>query len=494
MKHKMETFKISVHLIRQMILGGLILLINGTSIYGAPQDIVQEPYPPVRIKSNDVTVLMSDRAKINGGMKIANGGDLKRFYVQNWTNTDESFEWTVEAPKNGKYTVDLLIAGTPGVKVEISGPRNKIICTLAENGWDKIAVPGELQLQKGSNIVTIKALDVANLKLKSLELINSADKSKIEKRIKEFRSDTKWMADSGYGLMFQWGGWGYPQHGPKKEWPKMIDDFNVESFANMCAEAGAGYVVWSATWMTYYFPAPIKAIENILPGHTSSRDLIGELADALNKRGIKMILYYNLGGWWAKNEVPKYGWAKNGPSEEDHKYFTETFCSITTEVGKRYGKKLAGWMIDDGMIYYPAPFEQMGKALKSGNPDRLISYNSWILPRFTDFQDFFMGEGNEDGKAGSGPKGGDGIIAKGPQKGLQGFACFVLDGPDWGLYKAETKIKPPRLTRDQITALVNNALERKLALSFNLLMYEDGSVSPESLDMMKYVRTIVRRK
>ena len=29
-------------------------------------------------------------------------------------------------------------------------------------------------------------------------------------------------------------------------------------------------------------------------------------------------------------------------------------------------------------------------------------------------------------------------------------------------------------------------MERKLALSFNLLMYEDGSVSPESLEMMKY--------
>ena len=105
-----------------------------------------------------------------------------------------------------------------------------------------------------------------------------------------------------------------------------------------------------------------------------------------------------------------------------------------------------------------------------------------------------MGEGNEDGKAGSGPKGGDGIIAKGPQKGLQGFACFILDGPDWGIYEAETKINPPQFTRDQITALVNNALERKLALSFNLLMYEDGSVSPESLEMMKYVRTIVRGK
>ena len=470
------------------------MLICGTSIYGAPQGIDQEQYPPVQIKSNDITVLMSDRAKIHGGMKYyPHNGEyhLKRFWVQNWTNADESFEWTVEAPQNGMYKVDILIAGAPGVKVEIAGPGNKIICTLQENGWDKLAMPGELELRKGKNIVTVKTLEAASLKLKSLELINSADKSKIENRIKEFRSDTKWMADAGYGLMFQWGEWGYPQHGPRKEWPKMIDDFNVESFADMCAEVGAGYVVWSATWMTYYFPAPIKAIDNILPGRTCSRDLIGELADALNKRGIKMILYYHLGHG---TNVNAEWWKRNWVSHESTTKFFENFCAITTEVGTRYGKKLAGWMIDDGMIYYPGPFEHMGKALKTGNPDRLISYNSWVLPRFTDFQDFFLGEGNEDGNDGSGPKGGDGIIAKGPQKGLQGFACFVLDGPDWGLYKAETKINPPRFTRDQIKELVNNALERKIAMSFNLLMYEDGSVSPESLDIMKYVRTIVRGK
>ena len=485
----MKSFKISVHLIRLMILGGLIMLINGSCIYDASQGIVLEPSPP----SDDITVLMADSAKFNGGMKVYNidGANLKRFWVQNWTNTDESFEWTLEAPQDGLYKVDILISGAPGVQIEIASSYNKIICTLQENGWDKLEVPGELELRKGRNIVTVKTLVAASLKLKSLELINSAYKTMSENRIKEFRSDTKWMADAGYGLMFQWGEWGYPRHGPKKVWPKMIDDFNVESFADMCAYMGAGYVVWSATWITYYFPAPIKAIDNILPGRTCSRDLIGELADALNKRGIKMILYYHLGHgtnvnaeWWKNNWVSHASMAK----------FFENFCAITTEVGSRYGKKLAGWMIDDGMIYYPGPFEQMGKALKTGNPDRLISYNSWVLPRFTDFQDFFMGEGNEGGNAGSGPKGGDGIIIKGPQEGLQGFACFVLDGPNWGIYQAETKINPPQFTRDQITALVNNALERKLALSFNLLMYEDGSVSLESLEMMKYVRTIVRGK
>jgi hypothetical protein len=77
-------------------------------------------------------------------------------------------------------------------------------------------------------------------------------------------------ADAQYGLMFQWGEWGYPEDGEAKPWPKMIDDFDVEKFADMVQSTGAGYVIWSATWRTYYFPAPIQAIERIMPGRTST--------------------------------------------------------------------------------------------------------------------------------------------------------------------------------------------------------------------------------
>src|ERR1700744_2047425 len=107
------------------------------------------------------------------------------------------------------------------------------------------------------------------------------------------RSSPRRLADAQYGLMLQWGEWGYPEHGERKPWPKMIDDFNVESFADMVQSTGARYVIWSSVWRSYYFPAPIQAIEQIMPGHTSKRDLIGELADALNQRGIKLMLYYN---------------------------------------------------------------------------------------------------------------------------------------------------------------------------------------------------------
>jgi len=300
--------------------------------------------------------------------------------------------------------------------------------------------------------------------------------------------------------MFQWGEWGYPRHGNKKPWPRQIEDFPVNQFANMVQETGAGYVVWSATWRTYYFPAPIKAIDAILPGRTSERDLIGDLADALGKRNIRLLLYYHCGKgdkeWEARNWSTT-NWNVMGVDP----LFRHNWISLITEIGQRYGRMLAGWLIDEG--WYPSPFEQQGKALKAGNPNRIVSFNSWVLPRLTEFQEFHFGEGYTglDNWGGTlypegPPEGGTGIYLRGPQKGLQAHGCLIFDGatygPEWGIWKPDTTISPPRFTGEQIETMVRNAKERRFVLSFNLLMYEDGSVSPASLEGLRLVRKVAR--
>lgn len=68
----------------------------------------------------------------------------------------------------------------------------------------------------------------------------------------------------------------------------------------------------------------------------------------------------------------------------------------------------------------------------------------------------------------------------------------ILDGPDWGIWKPKTKINSPRFSKEQIASLVKNAAGQKKALSFDLLMYEDGSVSPESLDVLRSLRMEIR--
>lgn len=469
-----------------------------------PQTIAQSGANPLVLDPNTVNVL-----KANVAARSASTAESapKGFWIQSWNDPEQTFAWEVQVSQAGKYSVDVLVSGAPNCRIEVAGRQNTISVTIPEgndhwgNNWNKISIPGWLNLPQGTSTVTVRSPNPAEIAtnknrykgtaLMSLELIAHNQKGAIEKRIRDSRSSAKWLADAQYGLMFQWGEWGYPEHGERKPWPKMIDDFNVEKFADMVQSTGARYVIWSSVWRSYYFPAPIQTIEQIMPGHTSKRDLIGELADSLNRRNIKLMLYYN--GSTLRPRSPSTDPNQIGTDSQ----FRKNWIAIVTEVGERYGSRIAGWLIDEG--WYPSPFEEENRALKAGYPGRIVSFNDWVRPRTTDFQDVEFGEGFNCLNDGAGkvlpdgpPAGGDGIYVEGPHKGLQAHGMFILDGPDWGIWRPDTTIAKPVLTSEQIIDMAKCSKTHHVALSFNLLMYEDGTVSPASVDAVKQFGKTIR--
>jgi hypothetical protein len=74
---------------------------------------------------------------------------------------------------------------------------------------------------------------------------------------------------------------------------------------------------------------------------------------------------------------------------------------------------------------------------------------------------------------------------------------FILDGagygPEWGIWQPDTTISKPRYTSDQIVRMAQNAKQHKVALTFNLLMYNDGSVSPDSLNAVRQFGKAIHR-
>ena len=362
-----------------------------------PQTTAQSGANPLPLDPNTVNVL-----KANAAARSTTTAESapKGMWIQSWNDPQQTFAWTVQAPKADKYSVDVLVSGAPGSQIQIAGPRDTIQVTIPEgndhwgNNWNKISVPGRLNLPQGTSMVTVRSPNpvgiVTNkdhykgMALMSVELIADSQKRAIEKRIRDSRSSAKWLGDAQYGLMFQWGQWGYPEHGDRKPWPKMIDDFNVEKFADMVQSTGARYVIWSPVWRSFYFPAPIQSIEQVMPGHTSQRDLIGDLADALNRRGIKLMLYFN------GSALTNFRGADPNQVGTDAQ-FRNKWIAITTEVGNATATASpAGSSTRDGT---PAPFEEENRALKSGYRGRLVSFNDWIRPRTTDFQDVEFGEG-----------------------------------------------------------------------------------------------------
>jgi hypothetical protein len=292
--------------------------------------------------------------------------------------------------------------------------------------------------------------------------------------------------------MFTWTSVTMPQHGPQKSYEQAVNDFDVDKFADMVAGTGAGFIAFATSWSTYYFPAPLKTWARVAPGQTTKRDLIAELADALNKRGIQLMIYYHVG------RTDKDFWTGPGARSMDKPAYFKEWEETIREIGLRYGSKLAGWWFDDGTtFYYPlqAPWKQLTEAAKAGNPARVIGYNSWILPKTTEFQDFACGEGgfpdrlvNEDEL----PIGGTGIYLSGPQKGLQATVTLPNEGGNWGHIPADTPIPPPNSSTPEMIAYFQKAVARKLVPIVNLELYQDGTPSPATVEEFKAIKAAIK--
>jgi hypothetical protein len=467
----------------------------GASSKNAPRPVIVGPSDIAYLIAQDSLFPTSLTVNLEDGKP-----GIKQFWVQGWRTPEQVFQWKLSVEHAGKYETTLMISAPPGTDLVVEGPHDKLAFQTTQQPavygywWDRITLPTPLTLPKGESTIRVRLAKPViegrvGAALKSVELLDVKARPAFDARVKAFRSDASWLAEAKFGLMCQCGEWSYPPHGTHKPWPEMVDKFDIGKFVDLVESTGAGYAIWSATWATYFFPAPIHAIDEIMPGRTSKRDLIGEMADALAKKNMRLILYYHLG----HDETPENGlwWSKNWVSNSDKSLFLKNWCSILTEVGERYRDRLAGWMFDDELVYYPMPYEVVGKAAKAGSPARIISYNPWIQPRGTDFQDFQFGEGFKGSAAL--PESAHGIWPSGPYKGLQAHGNFQVDGPNWGINHPDVKITAPLFTADKAIEFALLAAQHNEALSWNLAMYDDGSVSEESLKVFQQAGEAVRK-
>lgn len=342
------------------------------------------------------------------------------------------------------YHVESLLSANAGETFNLSVVETGAALDFSKTtvGWTKQDA-GVIALPAGtSTLRLVRTSATANVHIKSLELIRESDRADYLQRIADFKVDTTWFSQAGYGLMFQYGNWGYPETGDRKSLEDQANDFDVPAFVEMVKGTGASYVIWSITWRDYLLNAPISSVDNYFGNsdRTSTRDLIGEVMNALDAEGIDSMLYYHRGEastvpWFTDPSFPPEEYTAKGTG--DRSGFFDSWVEIITEIGNRYGTMLDGWFIDGGLVYYPAPFERLGAAARAGNPNRLVSYNPWICARYTDFQDVMFDEGHKGQViTGSAASGGDGILTDGPSAGLLQHGMFAME-QTWGVLSTE---------------------------------------------------------
>lgn len=454
--------------------------------------------------TDNITVLMATAAERLSDMAVVGGDSRKNFYVDNFLTSSDYLAWRVSAANATSYQVSVLVDTSGGEQftLAVAGTSSSITFTPPA-GWNRV-VAGTLALPAGTSTIRLTRNTLSHdVFVKSIELLATAGVSAYQQRVTAARADTTWLSQAMYGLMFQYGSWGFPHNvGPAKSLNQQAADFNVNAFVKMVQETGASYVIWSISWWGYHLDAALSSPNSIVtaaggpsnPGLTSSRDLIGEIAAACKAVGIRFMLYYHTGdedsAWWPYQKWPST-FSPSGVG--DRSTFFANWTRVVTEIGNRYGTNLDGFFFDDGMVlYYPAAYEALHTAVRAGNPNRLISYNNYIYPRATDFQDVWFGEGSTGGtQTGSAGVGGNGIFTSGPYQGLLQHAMFTMDG-DWGVHTQNPTISTSSgMTSNAAIGWVTSAAQRRVPLSFDLMMYEDGTVNANDLRILVDVRQAV---
>ena len=90
----------------------------------------------------------------------------------------------------------------------------------------------------------------------------------------------------------------------------LTNNFNADTFASDIEEMGVEYVIFTA-WhadMNLLYPSP--KMDSWISGHTTKRDLIGAMIDAVRSKGIKVLLYTHpyLGYHFTDIEKTLTGW------------------------------------------------------------------------------------------------------------------------------------------------------------------------------------------
>ena len=224
----------------------------------------------ILLAENEVTVLMAENASsalaVDDGSEPANGKQL----FSPWVDGRQGVEWLLRAEQATRCEIRLLARGD-AARWELKVGDKAMPSRTIGSGFQRVAC-GEVDIPKGETQVALRLVDVPEgAAFKSVELVPGD--AGLARRAAALRSDATWMRERKYGVMLQWGAWGYPPQGDRLPFPQMYERFDLEAFARMVdEEMGAGWVVWSLTWRGSRFAIPLKTVDALLPGHTMARD------------------------------------------------------------------------------------------------------------------------------------------------------------------------------------------------------------------------------
>lgn len=294
--------------------------------------------------------------------------------------------------------------------------------------------------------------------------------------------NTDWFHKAGYGVFVHYLA-GIQNNrervhslGRESSWDECVREFDTERFAETMQEAGAGYVIFTVMQIKRFMIAPNGTFDRISgykPGEAcSTRDLVEDLHRSLSRRKIPLMLYWTGDGPRGDAKAgPAFGW--KSPVTTD---FVRKWASVAQEYGERYGDKVAGWWVDgsyDFIGYDEAKLGILAKALRAGNPKRIIALNPGVDPQvraYSRHEDYTCGEQNR-------------FFDMPVNRFIKGEQWHILSylGSGWGHPGCA-------YGKRELAEYVFDVSQRGGVVSVDVLLFRDGSLDRSQVEVLKAVR------
>jgi hypothetical protein len=296
-----------------------------------------------------------------------------------------------------------------------------------------------------------------------------------------------WMREAGWGVMTHYlADWQARTHNLQmtvEEWNRLIDGFDAEGIARQLESVGARYYQISIGQNSGYYLSPnatYDKLTGISPSKCSRRDLVADLAAALARRNIRLLVYLPSGAP-AQDKLADAAleW-QNGP--HPNKEFQRKWEAVIRECSERWGRKVSGWWFDgcyfpNSMYRSPDPpnFASFAAAARAGNPAAAVAFNPGVVYRMltiTPSEDFTAGEIDKPENV---------TIRRAADGRIDGTQLHMLSylGRTWGIGDA------PRFTDEQALGYTKMILEAGGAVTWDVPVQLNGTVAEPFMKQLR---------
>ena len=206
--------------------------------------------------------------------------------------------------------------------------------------------------------------------------------------------ETDWLSQAGHGTFTHFlnglqNEFGRNSQGKNSTWDKCVAQFDVDAYAADAAATGARYAFITMMQGDQHLIAPNSIFDQLTgykPGEAcASRDLVLDLWAALDKRGLRLGLYWT-GDGPARDPKGAAGMGTNGQPPGKNLEFVKRWSSVLQEYSVRYGDKVFAWWLDG--CYYSAgdysyndtTLKYYHDAIRAGNPNAVLGFNNAPQP------------------------------------------------------------------------------------------------------------------